>query len=83
MSEHYVDIIVRETGTTIKALGPYATARTADKAQRGAEQNLDHSMYYTRTRDEGETLPTPALTPNELAEVTRFGIHEEDQEDER
>lgn len=27
------------------------------------------------------TNPTPGLTPSELAEVTRFGIHEEDQED--
>lgn len=26
---------------------------------------------------------TPDLTPSELAEVTRFGIHEEDQEDEQ
>lgn len=30
-----------------------------------------------------EPVETPALTPNELAEVTRFGIHEEDQEDEQ
>lgn len=81
MSEHYVDIIVRETGATIKALGPYASTRIADKVQRGVEQNLDHSMYYTRTRDEGEVLPTPELTPSERAEVTRFRIHE-DQEDE-
>ena len=27
------------------------------------------------------STPTPDLTPDELAEVTRFGIHEEDQED--
>lgn len=29
------------------------------------------------------TTPTPDLTPSELAEVTRFGIHDEDQEGER
>lgn len=29
------------------------------------------------------TTPTPDLTPSELAEVTRFGIHDEDQEDEQ
>lgn len=28
------------------------------------------------------STPAPALTPSELAEVTRFGIHEEGQEDE-
>lgn len=83
MSEHYVDIIDRETGATVKALGPYATTRIADKAQRGVELNLDHSTYYTRIRDGGEMLPTPALAPAELAEVTRFGIHEVDQEGKR
>lgn len=29
------------------------------------------------------STPTPDLSPSELAEVTRFGIHEEDQEDEQ
>lgn len=29
------------------------------------------------------STPTPDLTPSELAEVTRFGIHEEDQKDEQ
>lgn len=29
------------------------------------------------------STPTPNLTPSELAEVTRFGIHEEDQEERR
>lgn len=28
------------------------------------------------------STPTADLTPSELAEVTRFGIHNEDQEDE-
>lgn len=28
-----------------------------------------------------EPVETPALTPDELSEVTRFGIHEEDQEE--
>lgn len=28
-----------------------------------------------------EPVETPGLTPSELAEVTRFGIHEEDQEE--
>lgn len=27
------------------------------------------------------TTPTPELTPSELAEVTRFGIHEDQEED--
>lgn len=30
-----------------------------------------------------ELVETPDLAPHELAEVTRFGIHEEDQEDEQ
>lgn len=29
------------------------------------------------------STPTTDLTPSELAEVTRFGIHEDDQEDEK
>lgn len=27
------------------------------------------------------STPTPELTPSELAEVTRFGIHEDQEED--
>lgn len=29
------------------------------------------------------TTPTPDLTASELAEVTRFGIHDEDPEEKR
>lgn len=35
----------------------------------------------SKAREAGATAPD--LTPSELAEVTRFGIHEEDQEDEQ
>lgn len=36
----------------------------------------DAGIYY-------EKGDTPDLSPSELAEVTRFGIHEEDQEENR
>lgn len=52
MSYHYADIIVRETGATIKALGPYASERMAGKVQRGVEHQIDHANYYTETREE-------------------------------
>lgn len=41
---------------------------------------------YRQIMTEGDTMnntPAPELTAAELAEVTRFGIHEEDQEDEQ
>lgn len=41
-----------------------------------AQAAKDADIYY-------EKSDAPDLTPSELAEVTRFGIHEEDQEDEQ
>lgn len=41
-----------------------------------AQAAKDAGIYY-------EKDDAPTLTPHELAEVTRFGIHEEDQEDEQ
>lgn len=38
-----------------------------------------HSIH----RRSGAQQPTTDLTPSELAEVTRFGIHEDDQENEQ
>lgn len=79
MSEHYVDIIESASGNTIKSLGPYSSDRLAEKAERGVSHQVDIARYHTRLRHG----TAPDLTPSELAEVTRFGIHEEDQEEKR
>lgn len=52
MNAHYVDIIDAGTSETIETLGPYDSARTADKADRGLNYQIDHSRYYTQTREE-------------------------------
>lgn len=52
MSSHYVDIIDHETSETIKSLGPYDSNRTAEKADRGLNYQIDHSRYYTQIREE-------------------------------
>jgi hypothetical protein len=45
----YVEVVSYETGEVVKTLGPYASERLAEKAERGVEANLDHENYYTRT----------------------------------
>lgn len=49
----FVDIIAFESSETVKSLGPYPDTRTAEKADRGVQYQMDHERFYTQIRNEG------------------------------
>lgn len=52
MTNHHVHIVDRDTDAVIKVLGPYHSAREAEKAERGVNRQIDHANYYTRIHEE-------------------------------
>lgn len=48
MAGHFVEIVSHVGDNVVKTLGPYDSERTAERAERGVEMNLDHASFYTR-----------------------------------
>lgn len=51
----FIDLIAFESSETIKSLGPYPDVRTAEKADRGLQYQINHERLYTQIRNEGVT----------------------------
>ncbi len=47
--ELFVEVVESATDEVVKRLGPFASEHLAEKADRGANINLNHDRFYTRT----------------------------------
>ncbi len=47
--ELFVEVVASATDEVVKRLGPFASAREAEKADNVVNINLNHERFYTRT----------------------------------
>lgn len=45
----FVEVVESATEVVVKRLGPYSNENEAEKADRGANINLNHERFFTRT----------------------------------